>query len=264
MAFEELKARHAAMWGSAPFEQIAGTLAEMHDALIGALAPAPGERWLDVGCGTGELAFRGAATGADIVGADLAPVLVDTARRQAAERGLSIPFEVADCERLPFADASFDVVSSSVGAIFAPDHGRVADELARVSRPGGRLGLTAWTADGEVGAFFATIARYAPPPPPGVGSPLQWGDPAYCAERLGDGFELAFEHRNAPWEEESPEAMWDEMATSFGPIKTLLGVLEEERAQEFREEMIGLFGRMRDGERVVMDRPYLLVVGTRR
>lgn len=264
MAFEELKARHAAMWGSAPFEHIAGTLAEMHDALIGALAPTPGERWLDVGCGTGELAFRGAATGADIVGADLAPALVDTARRQGAERGLSIAFEVADCEQLPYGENSFDVVSSSVGAIFARDHARVAEELARVCRPGGRLGLTAWTADGEVGEFFTTIGRYAPPPPDGAGTPLQWGDPTYCAEQLGDAFELAFEHRNAPWVEESPEEMWEEMATSFGPIKTLLGALEEERAQEFRDEMVGLLARMRQGERVVMDRPYLLVVGTRR
>ena len=132
MAFEELKERQAAMWGAGPFEQIADTLVEMHDSLIAAVDAKPGDAWLDVGCGTGELAFRAAATGATVTGCDLAPVLVETARRQATERGLEIQFEVADCENLPYADASFDILTSSVGAIFAPDHARVAAELARV------------------------------------------------------------------------------------------------------------------------------------
>ena len=120
MAFEELKERHAAMCGAGPFEEIADTLAEMHESLVAATGARPGDAWLDVGCGTGELAFRAAATGASITGCDLAPVLVETARRQAMAQGLAIPFEVADCENMPYADASFDIVTSSVGAIFAP------------------------------------------------------------------------------------------------------------------------------------------------
>ncbi len=106
MAFEELKQRHAAMWGSAPFERIAVTLAEMHQAIVDAVAGAPGKRWLDVGCGTGELALAAAATGAEVVGADLSPVLVETARRQAAERNVKVTFEVGDAEALPYGAAT--------------------------------------------------------------------------------------------------------------------------------------------------------------
>ena len=177
MAFEELKERHAAMWGAGPFEQIADTLAEMHDVLVAAVDAEPGDAWLDVGCGTGELAFRASATGADVTGCDLAPALVETARRQAAERRLEIPFEVADCENLPYADASFDIITSSVGAIFAPDHARVAAELARVCKPGGRLALSAWTTDGRIGDFFRVIASYSPPPVEGAGVSHQVGGP---------------------------------------------------------------------------------------
>src|SRR4051794_15277244 len=113
MAFEELKQRHAAMWGAGPFERVAASLLPMHEAVIAAVDASPGERWLDAGCGTGELTFLAAQTGAEIQGADLAPNLIDTARRQAAERGLDIPFTVADCESLPFDDDAFDIVTSS-------------------------------------------------------------------------------------------------------------------------------------------------------
>jgi len=263
--FEELKERHAAMWGSARFELIAGTLEEMHEAVVVALAAEPNDDWLDVGCGTGELAFRATRTGACVAGADLAPALVETARRQAAEHGLEITFVVGDAEQLPFDNASFDVVSSSVGAIFAPDHERMAAELARVCRPGGRLALTAWTTEGEIDKFFALIGRYAPPPPPGAGSAMQWGDRTYCEQRLGEHFELEFEERNTPWQSESPEAMWDLMVDGFGPIHTLVGTLGEERAATFRGEMIELMGSFGDGsDGTTMDRPYLLVRGTRR
>ena len=221
MAFEELKERHAAMWGAGPFEQIAENLVAMHDALIAAVEGKPGDAWLDVGCGTGELAFRAAATGAAVTGCDLAPVLVETARRQATERGLEIPFEVADCENLPYADASFDIITSSVGAIFAPDHARVAAELARVCKPGGRLALSAWTTDGRIGDFFRVIASYSPPPVEGAGLPTQWGDPDHCESLLGADFDLTITHLNTPWEGESGEAIWDEFSEAFGPIVTL-------------------------------------------
>ena len=187
MAFEELKERHAAMWGSAPFERVAGTLADMHERVVETMVGgARGEPGSTSGCGTGELAFMAAATGADVTACDLAPNLVETARRQAAERGLEIPFEVGDAEALPYGDASFDIVTSSIGAIFAPNHDAVASELARVCRPGGRLGMTAWTkAEGGVDKFFEIIGSYAPPPPPGAGIPFEWGEPAHCEELLG-------------------------------------------------------------------------------
>ncbi len=264
MAFEALKERHAAMWGAGPFEQIAENLVAMHDALIAAVAAKPGDAWLDVGCGTGELAFRAAATGAAVTGCDLAPVLVDTARRQATERGLEIPFEVADCENLPYADASFEIITSSVGAIFAPDQTRVAAELARVCKPGGRLALSAWTTDGRIGDFFRVIASYSPPPVEGAGLPTQWGDPDHCKSLLGADFDLTITHLNTPWEGESGEAIWDEFSEAFGPIVTLQRMLEPDRAAGLRAELIALFDEGATGEGiVVLDRPYILVKGTR-
>ena len=120
MAFEELTTRHAQVWGSAPFERIAGIITEMHVALVERLAPQPGERWLDLGCGTGDVAFHAAQAGAIVTGSDLSPALIETAQRRAGELGLDLTLEVADAQALHYADVSFDVVSSSVGVIFAP------------------------------------------------------------------------------------------------------------------------------------------------
>ncbi|MGI8974440.1 MAG: class I SAM-dependent methyltransferase [Gaiella sp.] len=264
MAFEELKQRHAAMWGSAPFERVAVSLADMHENVVRTLDGHAGERWLDVGSGTGELAFRAVATGAEVIGIDIASALVETARRQAGERGVDVHFQVADCEELPFDEASFDILSSSVGAIFAPDHERVAAELGRVCRPGGRLALTAWTANGPIGDFFKVIGSYSPPPMAGAGTSLQWGDRDYAEQLLGDTFELTFSEENSPWRESSAEELWELMATSFGPIKTLLSTLEPERAAGFREELLTLFAESQAADAIELDRPYLLVHGTRR
>ncbi len=264
MAFEELKQRHAAMWGAGPFERIAHTLGDMHDLMIDSVEAGPDDLWLDIGCGTGELAFLATRTGATIHGADLSPALVETARRQASERGHDLAFEVADCEALPYEDGTYAVVTSSVGAIFAPDHRRVAAELARVLRPGGKLALTAWTADGTIGEFFRLIDRYAPPPAEGAGSSISWGDPSYCEQLLGDAFELEFSHHDVPWVGESAEDLYNEMAEAFGPIIVLLRTLSGEDAAAFRGEMIELFGRLETEEGVVLPRPFLLVLGTKR
>ena len=264
MAFEDLKQRHAAMWGSAPFERIAGTLAEMHRAIIEAVDGRPGNQWLDVGCGTGELVFMALETGAKVTGADLAPVLVETARRQAAERGADVTFEVADVEALPYGDASFDVITSSVGAIFAPNHATVASELARVCRPGGRLGLTAWTSGGEVDEFFQIIGSYAPPPPEGAGVAASWGEAGYAEKLLGDAFDLTVTAHDTPWVAKSADEMWTEMSEAFGPIKTLYGALPPERAAAFRDDLLSFFRREEKETGLKMSRPYLLVRGVRK
>jgi SAM-dependent methyltransferase len=264
MAFEELKERHAAMWGSAPFERIAGTLADMHEAIVDAVDGAPGRDWLDVGCGTGELAFMAAETGATVTGADLSPTLVETARRQAAERGVDITFEVGDAEALPYGDASFDIVTSSVGAIFAPDHRAVASELARVCKPGGNLAMSAWTSGGTVDEFFKIIGSYAPPPPPGAGVAVSWGEPGYAEELLGRDFDLTVTQLDTPWTVETAQEMWTEMSEAFGPIKTLLGVLPPERAEAFKTELLEFFEGEETEGGISMERPYLLIAGTRK
>ncbi len=264
MAFEELKERHAAMWGAGPFERIAHTLHEMHETMIDSVEAKPDDLWLDIGCGTGELAFLATRTGATIHGSDISLVMIETARRQAVERGHDLSFEVGDCEALPYEDETYDVVTSSVGAIFAPDHRRVASELARVLKPGGRLALTAWTTDGPVSEFFEVLARYSPPPAEGAGAAVAWGDEGYCESLLGDAFALTFAHHDVPWVGESPEDLWNELAEAFGPIVVLLRALDDERRAALRAEMLQLLEGQATDTGIVMPRPYLLICGTKR
>ena len=264
MAFEELTTRHAQVWSSAPFERIAEVITEMHDTLADRLAPQPGERWLDLACGTGDVAFHAAKRGAIVTGSDLSPTLIETAQRRADELGLELTLEVADCQALPYADASFDVVSSSVGVIFAPDHARVASELARVCRPGGRLGLTAWRRQSGVGDIFEGMSKFMPPPPEGAGSPFQWGQEAYVEEMLGDAFDLDFEELDTRHDDEDPAEMWELFRSSYGPSYVLWSSLDDERRSELDETMTAVFEKHRDGDGISMERLYILVTGVRK
>ena len=143
MAFQELKARHGVVWGSGPYERISEHLAIAHDHLLGAVEPQPGERWLDVATGTGEIAVPAARRGASVTAIDIAPRMIETARERARASGVDVTLEVGDAERLPYPDAEFDVVVSAFGVMFTPDQRAAAAELARVTRPGGRLALLA-------------------------------------------------------------------------------------------------------------------------
>jgi ubiquinone/menaquinone biosynthesis C-methylase UbiE len=138
MAYEDLKQRQSVMWGNGPYQRITETITDIHDVVLERLAPQPGDRWLDLACGTGAVAERAAAAGATVTGVDLAPVLIETAKERAAELGLEIDYRVGDAENLELEDASFDKVSSTCGIMFAPDHEAVARELARVTTPAGR------------------------------------------------------------------------------------------------------------------------------
>lgn len=264
MAFEELKQRHAVVWDSAPFENIAPLIADMHDELVARLEPRPGERWLDLACGAGDVAFRAARGGADVTGSDLAPGLVEAARRRAAEEGLVLTLEVADCESLHYGDASFDVVSSSVGVIFAPDHARVASELARVVQPGGRIGLTAWRAASGVGEMFRLMAPFMPPAPPGVGSMLQWGDETYMKQMLGDAFDLEFVELDCPYEGDDAREMWEVFRVNYGPTYTLWSSLDEDRRAELDRVMIDMLEEARTEDGIRSERLYIVALGTRR
>ena len=264
MAFEELTTKHAQVWGSAPFERIAEVITEMHVTLVDRLAPQPGERWLDLGCGTGDVAFHAAQAGAIVTGSDLSPALIETARERAAELGLDLTLEVADAQALHYVDASFDVVSSSVGIIFAPDHARIASELARVCRPGGRMGFTAWRRDSGVGDIFEGMSKFMAPPPDGVGSPFQWGQEAYVEEMLGDAFELSFEELDTRHDDDDPAAMWELFRSSYGPSHVLWNSLDDERRAELDETMTAVFEKHRDGDGISMERRYILVTGVRK
>ena len=133
MAFEDLKKSQGQMWGSGPFEEVEASIADMHERVFEAAGPHDGRTWLDVGCGTGGVSVLAAADGAEVTGVDLAPNLIETATRRAKETGINATYEVGDVEALDFPEGAFEIVTSSVGAIFAPDHAATAAELARIS-----------------------------------------------------------------------------------------------------------------------------------
>jgi len=261
LAFEELKERIATAWSSAPWDEAEHQIASVHDRLVDALDPKPGERWLDIATGAGAVALRLARRGADVEGLDIAPGLIDRARRRADDEGLAIRFEVGDAESLPYEDASFDGVASSFGVIFAPRHEVAARELARVLRPGGRLGFTAWRPEA---GFFPLTRKYAPPPPEGAGDSDDWGGEDYVQRMLGESFELTLEPGTTWFEGESGQAEWDLMSRSVGPFKTGVANLEPAQAAAFHDEFVAYFERHREGDLVRVPADYLLVLGRRR
>jgi SAM-dependent methyltransferase len=264
VAFDELKRRQSQAWSSAPFEKLEPDIAVMHDHLVGRLAPRPGERWLDVACGPGAVAMRAARAGARVSGVDFAPGLIETARQRATAEGLAIDYDVGDCEALPHSEASFDVVSSSVGVMFAPDHRAAARELARVTRAGGRLGVTAWRPEENVCGLLAIMAEYQPPPPEGLESPMAWGTEEHATDLLGDAFELELAEGDAPQRGESGEQIWRHARQNAGPMKTLYESLEAPRREELDRRMAEFFERHRTNDGIHQSRPYLLILGTRR
>lgn len=264
MTLSAEKARDAAVWGSAPFERIAHGAAPAHDALVAAMAPAAGRQWVDVATGTGAVAMRAARAGADVTALDFAAPLLATARRTAAVEHLRIEFVVGDAERLLFADASFDVVTSAQGVIFARDQRRAAAELARVCRPGGRLGLTTLVAAGVQLELMELVSRFGFPRPPPESDPFRWGDRDHVAALLGDAFTLEFGRVNAPVHASSADAAWRLYAESYGPLKTLVDALPAPVARRLAREAVALFARHGSARGVDAPRPLLLVVGERR
>jgi SAM-dependent methyltransferase len=183
---DALKARQKATWMAGDFGQIARGYASGAAEFVDRLGLSPGTRVLDVACGTGNLTLPAARTGAAVTGVDIAPNLLEQGRTAAAAEKLAIDFHEGDAEALPYADASFDVVMSMFGVMFAPRPDVAAAELLRVCRTGGTIALATWTAGGFVGQMFRTMANHVPPPA-GVPSPILWGDEAKVRERLGPG-----------------------------------------------------------------------------
>lgn len=264
MAFEELKQRQSVMWGNGPYQRVTETLADIHELVLSRLDPQPGERWLDLACGTGAVAERAARAGSSVVGIDLAPVLIETARERATEQGLEIDYRVGDCESMDgVGDTSFDIASSVCGIMFAPDHEATARELGRVVRPGGRIALANWTPEGGLGRMFKMMAPFQPAPPPS--SPFDWGREDRVRELLGGDFEFEIEEHESTLETADGEEYWQLFATSYGPTKTLAEALDEDRREEFHRAWVDFFEtEYRAGDRIVHRREYLLVIGTRR
>ena len=217
------------------------------------LAIEPGARVLDVACGTGGVALRAARAGADVVGIDISADQLAKARGAAEEEGLAIRFDEGDCEELPYGDAEFDAVASAFGAIFAPDHRRAADELARVCRPGGRLALTAWPKD-EWSDVSERAGRTFPEGP----DASDWAREEHVRALLGDAFDLELQTGEWRIEADSGEELWELVSTSMPPLRSWL----EEQSDEVRARAEQVYLEyLAPG---VLERKYVLVVGLRR
>lgn len=256
------KAEQARLWGSGQWQGIAeGVLAPLHAELVQRLSPRRGESWLDLATGTGAVAIRAASAGADVTGLDLAPELVVTARRLAAEQGLHIRFDVGYAECLPYPAANFDVVSSAQGVIFAADHAAVARELARVCRPGGRLGLTGWLANPGLDELMQRIPTDRPP---GADRPRDWVDPAYAHRLLGGDFQLEFADAVCHWRAASGDAAWLRLITCDGVAQAGVARLPPSERDALQRDWVDHFERFRDHRGVSVPRPFRMVLGRRR
>jgi ubiquinone/menaquinone biosynthesis C-methylase UbiE len=183
----ELKAKHRALWASGDYPAVAAELIPtLGPELVRACGVRAGDRVLDVAAGSGNAAIPAAEAGAIVTASDLTPELFDAGRRIAKERGVELEWVEADAEALPFANDSFDVVMSCVGAMFAPHHQATADELVRVVRPGGTIGMINWTPEGFIGQLLATLKPYAPPPPPGASPAPLWGSEDHVRKLFGE------------------------------------------------------------------------------
>ena len=267
---DELKQRHRAMWASGDYPSIAEVVAPVSERLVEAVDLGPGKRVLDVAAGTGSSAIPAAAKGAEVIASDLTPEFFDVGRERASAEGVELEWAEADAEDLPYDDASFDVVLSAIGVMFAPHHEAAAGELLRVTKPGGTIGLACWTPEGSIGELFKVMKPYAPPPPPGAQPPPLWGSEDHVRGLLGDGCsDLRFERRKLEVTAyETPEALVEHFTSSYGPTLAVLkniGDDQERRAQldaEFAEyaKRRNLAG---DGEPARFEYDYLITLGTR-
>ncbi len=266
----ELKARHRKMWASGDYPSMVETfLLPLGPRLVEACGIGPGMTVLDIGAGTGNASIPAAERGAAVTASDLTPELLEEGRRRAAAAGVELEWVEADAEHLPFADASFDVVISSIGAMFAPHHQEVADELVRVCRPGGTIGLLSWTPEGMIGALFGLLGPFAPAPPPGAQKPPLWGSEEHLGGLFGARVQLRMLERDVL------EVTAFERAAEYGEhFKQRYGPTIAARANAERDGREGLLdsGLERfseewnlagEGEPARFEMEYLLAVGTR-
>jgi SAM-dependent methyltransferase len=265
----ELKARHRAMWASGDYPSMVETfLLPLGPRLVEACGVEAGTKVLDVAAGTGNASIPAAERGANVTASDLTPELLEAGRGVAEAKGLALEWVTADAERLPFEDGAFDVVMSSIGAMFAPHHQAVADELVRVCRTGGTIGMLNWTPEGMIGALFRTMGPFAPPPPPGAQPPPLWGGEDHLRELFGDRVDwstlerddlevTAFEH---------PHDYGQHFKDRYGPtIVARANAVKSGREAEFDAALDGFCDEWNLGstDDARFEQEYLVAVGTR-
>jgi ubiquinone/menaquinone biosynthesis C-methylase UbiE len=251
------------VWSQGDFAKIGALAQIVGERICETVDVIPGERVLDVACGAGNAATAAARCFAEVVGVDYVPGLLEAGRRRAAVDGLEVEFVEGDAQALPFGDASFDVVLSTFGAMFAPDQAKAANELLRVCRPGGRIAMANWTPEGLV--FFQVLAKHAPLPP-GVDPPFLWGTEGRVRELFGDAIsELRIEPRTFNFRYRSPEHWLEFFRAYFGPIMMAFARVGEEGAPALEADLLEVMREHnRAGESaLVVPAEYVEVVAVR-
>ena len=269
MPDSELKARHRKMWASGDYASMVETfLLPLGPRLVEACGVDSGMRVLDVAAGTGNASLPAAERGARVTASDLTPELLEAGRSRAEAQGLELEWVEADAENLPFEDESFDVVMSCIGAMFAPHHQETADELVRVCRSGGTIGMLNWTPEGMIGALFKTMGPFAPPPPPGASPPPLWGSEDHLRELFGDRVELRTLERDVLeiTAFEQPHDYADHFKERYGPtIVAQANAGRDGRETEFEEALSSFCDEWNLGtdDRARFEQEYLLAVASR-
>jgi ubiquinone/menaquinone biosynthesis C-methylase UbiE len=257
-----IKSRQQAAWSAGNYAVVGTTLQIVGETLCEAVDVRSDERVLDVAAGNGNASLAAARRFARVTSTDYVPSLLDSARQRATAEGLSIAFEVADAEALPFADASFDVVLSTFGVMFTPDQAKAARELLRVVRPGGRIGLANWTPAGFVGQVFATLGKHIPPAP-GLSPPSRWGTREWLDLTFGPyARNITTNPRNFMFRYRSAEHWLDVFRTWYGPINKAFQALGDGGGKALEAELLGLVGRFNTSgsKAIVMPSEYLEVI----
>jgi ubiquinone/menaquinone biosynthesis C-methylase UbiE len=238
-AAPSIKARQQAMWASGDFAVIGTTLQIVGELLCEAIDIRSTERVLDVAAGNGNATLAAARRFASVTSTDYVPALLERGRGRAIAEGLDVTFETADAEALPYPDASFDVILSTFGVMFAPDHDKSAAEMMRVCRPGGRIGLASWTPQGFLGDLFRTVGKHVPPMP-GVRSPLLWGTPDHLQGLFATATTIAHSTRMFAFRYRSAEHFVDIFRTFYGPTYKAFAALDANGQAALESDMLAL------------------------
>jgi SAM-dependent methyltransferase len=245
---DPVKLRSKMVWSSGDFGKIAKYAEVAASKFIDEIPDLAGARVLDVACGTGNTAIPAARAGAEVMGVDIVPHLLEQARQRAAREHLNAHFEEGDAEQLRFSDASFDILITMFGAMFAPHPERVASEMLRVVRPGGRIIMANWTPEGFAGRMFAASAKHVPPPP-GIVPPTLWGREDVVRERLAGVERIEFRKRNALFDFDLPPAgVVHLFRTYFGPTMQTFAALDEQGQRALQHDLEQLWSSMNEAE----------------